>query len=85
VRSRSQLGISDDFQKLFGFTLNVEESSVPDAGEGVKLRGAASIGSLVVRWQLAVLKLLMSSSHRDVNFNRRCIPVSSTCQSTTRR
>ncbi|KAL4152171.1 hypothetical protein PRNP1_009106 [Phytophthora ramorum] len=42
-----KLGITGDFQKLFGFTLNVEESSVPDAGEGVKLRGAASIGSLV--------------------------------------
>ncbi|OWZ24835.1 hypothetical protein PHMEG_00016 [Phytophthora megakarya] len=42
-----QLGISDNFQKLFGFTLNVEESSVHDAGEGVKLLGSAPIGSLV--------------------------------------
>ncbi|KAG7393593.1 hypothetical protein PHYPSEUDO_007430 [Phytophthora pseudosyringae] len=42
-----KLGISGDFQKLFGFALNVEESSVLGAGEGVKLRGAASIGSLV--------------------------------------
>ncbi|UIZ26125.1 hypothetical protein KXD40_002033 [Peronospora effusa] len=42
-----KLGISDNFQKLFGFTLNVEKSSVPDAGEGVKLYGSASIGSLV--------------------------------------
>ncbi|POM62776.1 Uncharacterized protein PHPALM_28029 [Phytophthora palmivora] len=42
-----KLGISDNFQNLFGFTLNVEESSVPDAGEGVKLCGSAPIGSLV--------------------------------------
>ncbi|CAH0489318.1 unnamed protein product [Peronospora farinosa] len=42
-----KLGISDNFQKLFGFTLNVEKSSVPDAGEGVKLYGSALIGSLV--------------------------------------
>ncbi|KUF76147.1 hypothetical protein AM587_10012752 [Phytophthora nicotianae] len=42
-----KLGITDNFQKLFGFTLNVEESSVPGAGEGVKLRGSAPIGSLV--------------------------------------
>ncbi|KAF4325049.1 hypothetical protein BBO99_00000606 [Phytophthora kernoviae] len=41
------LGISDDFQKLFGFTLDVAESSVSEAEEGVKLRGSASIGSLV--------------------------------------
>eukprot|EP00644_Phytophthora_capsici_P002269 jgi/Phyca11/568079/estExt2_Genewise1.C_PHYCAscaffold_270317 len=43
----TELGITDDFQKLFGFSLNVEESSVPGAGEGVKLRGSAPIGSLV--------------------------------------
>ncbi|KAE8910377.1 hypothetical protein PF005_g9171 [Phytophthora fragariae] len=42
-----KLGITDNFQKLYGFTLNVEKSSVPDAGEGVKLRGSAPIGSLV--------------------------------------
>ncbi|RMX62276.1 hypothetical protein DD238_000844 [Peronospora effusa] len=49
-----KLGISDNFQKLFGFTLNVEKSSVPDAGEGVKLYGSASIGSLVVCSRLVV-------------------------------
>lgn len=42
-----KLGVSDSFQKLYGFSLAVEESSVPDAGEGVKMRGFASIGSLV--------------------------------------
>ncbi|KAG3121052.1 hypothetical protein PI124_g22 [Phytophthora idaei] len=42
-----KLGITDNFQKLFGFTLSVEASSVPGADEGVKLRGSASIGSLV--------------------------------------
>ncbi|CAH0477368.1 unnamed protein product [Peronospora belbahrii] len=42
-----KLGINDNFQELFGFTLNVEESSVPDAGEGVKLYGSTLIGSLV--------------------------------------
>ncbi|CAI5711996.1 unnamed protein product [Hyaloperonospora brassicae] len=42
-----KLGITDSFQKAFGFTLSVEKSSVPDAGEGVKLFGHASIGSLV--------------------------------------
>ncbi|KAI9906275.1 hypothetical protein PsorP6_004283 [Peronosclerospora sorghi] len=42
-----KLGISEDFQRLFGFTLKVEDSSVPGAGEGVKLRGSTSIGSLV--------------------------------------
>ncbi|KAG6609458.1 ABC transporter A family member 1 [Phytophthora cinnamomi] len=42
-----KLGITDNFQKLFGFTLNVEKSGVPDAGEGVKVRGSAAIGSLV--------------------------------------
>ncbi|KAF1784105.1 hypothetical protein GQ600_22454 [Phytophthora cactorum] len=34
-------------KKLVGFTLSVEASSVPGADEGVKLRGSASIGSLV--------------------------------------
>ncbi|TDH65210.1 uncharacterized protein CCR75_001528 [Bremia lactucae] len=42
-----KLGICYDFQKLFGFTLKVEESTVHDAGEGVKLYGKASIGSFV--------------------------------------
>ncbi|KAG6974890.1 hypothetical protein JG687_00000122 [Phytophthora cactorum] len=42
-----KLGITDNFQKLFRFTLRVEASSVPGADEGVKLRGSASIGSLV--------------------------------------
>uniref|UniRef100_A0AAV1VMS6 SET domain-containing protein n=1 Tax=Peronospora matthiolae TaxID=2874970 RepID=A0AAV1VMS6_9STRA len=42
-----KLKLSDNFQQVFGFTLNVEESSVPDAGQGVKLLGHASIGSLV--------------------------------------
>uniref|UniRef100_M4BJR3 Uncharacterized protein n=1 Tax=Hyaloperonospora arabidopsidis (strain Emoy2) TaxID=559515 RepID=M4BJR3_HYAAE len=42
-----KLGLPDNFQQVFGFTLNVEESSVSDAGQGVKLLGHASIGSLV--------------------------------------
>lgn len=34
---------------LLGFSLNVEESSAPNAGQGVKLNGKAAIGSVVVR------------------------------------
>ncbi|CEG49169.1 uncharacterized protein PHALS_06948 [Plasmopara halstedii] len=41
------LGTSDFFQDFFGFTLKVEESSIPHAGEGVKLCGSAPIGSFV--------------------------------------
>lgn len=42
-----KFGISDSFQRLFGFTLKVEKSGVLNAGEGVKLCGFAPIGSFV--------------------------------------
>lgn len=36
-------------EKLLGFSLHVEASSIANAGEGVKLIGKAPIGSVVVR------------------------------------
>lgn len=36
-------------EKLLGYSLNVEPSSIAHAGEGVKLNGKVPIGSVVVR------------------------------------
>lgn len=46
-----QRGAAKSLDEALGFSLSVEESSVPNAGQGVRLNGKTSIGSLVVLYR----------------------------------
>lgn len=39
---------TDSIREVLGYSLSVETSSVPNAGDGVKLRGQLAIGSVAV-------------------------------------